>query len=274
MILLYDFLAGWLCWYSGGMQSINSFFAVAILLGVAQIQAGWLQHDFGHLAVFKSMKLNYIGHLITIVLLKGASSLWWKTRHNRHHAKTNVIGLDPDIANDPLFLVGQKMLEARRGWRYTPYQHRYWWVFGPPLVTTLLFFYQNIKFVLPRKLRAEKILTIAFFTIYISYFWYFSSFWKMFGLYWTFRLIESQWFTWVTSMSHIPLHIEDEPEGKTEDWITHTARTTQNQEGGWFNNWFTGHLNYQVEHHLFPSMPRHNLPKVHSRVLDLYKYLF
>lgn len=39
-------------------------------------------------------------------------------------------------------------------------------------------------------------------------------------------------------MSHIPLNIEDEQQSKQEDWITHTAKTTQNQEGGWFNNWY------------------------------------
>lgn len=33
---------------------------------------------------------------------------------------------------------------------------------------------------------------------------------------------------------------------------------TCNVEGGPFNDWFTGHLNYQIEHHLFPTMPRHN----------------
>jgi delta8-fatty-acid desaturase len=31
---------------------------------------------------------------------------------------------------------------------------------------------------------------------------------------------------------------------------------------GIFIDWLWGGLNYQIEHHLFPTMPRHNLSKV------------
>lgn len=44
---------------------------------------------------------------------------------------------------------------------------------------------------------------------------------------------------------------------------------TQNIVGGIFHDWFTGHLNYQIEHHLFPTMPRHQLPHVAERVQQL-----
>ncbi|RYG65160.1 acyl-CoA desaturase, partial [archaeon] len=30
--------------------------------------------------------------------------------------------------------------------------------------------------------------------------------------------------------------------------------------------WFCGGLHYQVDHHLFPSLPRHNLGKAHELV--------
>jgi fatty acid desaturase len=36
-----------------------------------------------------------------------------------------------------------------------------------------------------------------------------------------------------------------------------------------FNDWFTGHLNFQIEHHLFPTMPRHNLYKIQPLVRAL-----
>jgi len=34
--------------------------------------------------------------------MKAASSGWWKARHNRHHAKTNVVKFDPDMATEPV----------------------------------------------------------------------------------------------------------------------------------------------------------------------------
>ena len=33
-------------------------------------------------------------------------------------------------------------------------------------------------------------------------------------------------------------------------------------------NWFMGGLNFQIEHHLFPMMPRHNLPVIKPRVVS------
>jgi len=60
-------------------------------------------------------------------------------------------------------------------------------------------------------------------------------------------------------------------------WLIHTCHVTGlqvnatcNVEGGRFNDWFTGHLNYQIEHHLFPTMPRHNYSTVAPLVLCIY----
>mmetsp|Transcript_10084 Transcript_10084/g.14234 ORF Transcript_10084/g.14234 Transcript_10084/m.14234 type:complete len:118 (+) Transcript_10084:1141-1494(+) len=47
--------------------------------------------------------------------------------------------------------------------------------------------------------------------------------------------------------------------------------TTRNVTSNMFVDWFCGGLQYQVDHHLFPSVPRHNLPKVHSLVSSFCK---
>ena len=44
--------------------------------------------------------------------------------------------------------------------------------------------------------------------------------------------------------------------------------TARNITGGRFTNFMLGGLNYQIEHHLFPSMPRPNLRRVQSLVRD------
>lgn len=36
-----------------------------------------------------------------------------------------------------------------------------------------------------------------------------------------------------------------------------------------FVTFWTGYLNFQIEHHLFPTMPDHQLPRVASRVKEL-----
>jgi len=40
-----------------------------------------------------------------------------------------------------------------------------------------------------------------------------------------------------------------------------TAYTTRNISGGWFMNFISGNISLQIEHHLFPTMPPHNLVK-------------
>ena len=62
-----------------------------------------------------------------------------------------------------------------------------------------------------------------------------------------YRIIESHWFVWVTQSNHIPMDIEDD---KERCWFQAQIHTTCNVEANYFNTWFTGHLNYQVEHQL------------------------
>ena len=56
-----------------------------------QAQAGWIQHDYGHLSVFKQSWLNHAFHQYTMCFTKGASVHWWNHLHYQHHAKPNVV---------------------------------------------------------------------------------------------------------------------------------------------------------------------------------------
>ena len=44
--------------------------------------------------------------------------------------------------------------------------------------------------------------------------------------------------------------------------------TSRNVRGGWFVDIVLGGLNYQIEHHLFPSMPRPSLRRAQQLVRD------
>lgn len=47
--------------------------------------------------------------------------------------------------------------------------------------------------------------------------------------------------------------------------------TTRNMRSGTFIDWLWGGLNYQIEHHLFPTMPRNNLKKVILFTINFFK---
>ena len=64
---------------------------LCVVIFHVQAQAGWLQHDFGHLSVFKNSWMNHLAHHVVQEGLKGASCYWWNVRHFQHHAKPNVV---------------------------------------------------------------------------------------------------------------------------------------------------------------------------------------
>jgi fatty acid desaturase len=43
------------------------------------------------------------------------------------------------------------------------------------------------------------------------------------------------------------------------DFLRRQVLTSRNVRGGWLIDFLLGGLNYQIEHHLFPSMPRASL---------------
>src|SRR5450755_1670497 len=53
--------------------------------------------------------------------------------------------------------------------------------------------------------------------------------------------------------------------GDKTDFLRRQVLTSRNVRGGWLTDFALGGLNYQIEHHLFPSMPRPNLR--HAQIL-------
>ncbi|NWQ73949.1 FADS2 desaturase, partial [Columbina picui] len=245
---------------------------LACILTTSQAQAGWLQHDFGHLSVFKKSSWNHIVHKFVIGHLKGASANWWNHRHFQHHAKPNIFKKDPDVNMLHVFVLGdtQPVEYGKKKLKYLPYNHQHEYFFLSEILlfslipcshtlsdpnTFMLFFplwaALDLFCVKRKGIRRTKTFTILELLLpqnLISLF------------------LESHWFVWVTQMNHIPMEIDSE---KHRDWLSSQLAATCNIEQSFFNDWFTGHLNFQIEHHLFPTMPRHNFWKVKPLVKSL-----
>jgi fatty acid desaturase len=52
------------------------------------------------------------------------------------------------------------------------------------------------------------------------------------------------------------------------DFLRRQVLTSRNVRGNWLVDFALGGLNYQIEHHLFPSMPRPNLRKTQALVRE------
>ncbi|XP_045711290.1 acyl-CoA (8-3)-desaturase isoform X4 [Phyllostomus hastatus] len=300
-ILLLD-VAAWLTLWVFG-TSFVPFVLCAVLLSTVQAQAGWLQHDFGHLSVFSTSAWNHLLHHFVIGHLKGAPASWWNHMHFQHHAKPNCFRKDPDINMHPFFFALGKILSVELGKqkkKYMPYNHQHKYFFlsecprpgqgdslgrgpegtrggsdsprddrlsvGPPALLPLYFQWYIFYFVVQRKKWVDLAWMITFYVrIFLTYVPLLGV--KGFlGLFFMVRFLESNWFVWVTQMNHIPMHIDRD---QNRDWVSTQLQATCNVHKSAFNDWFSGHLNFQIEHHLFPTMPRHNYHKVAPLVRSL-----
>ena len=57
--------------------------------------------------------------------------------------------------------------------------------------------------------------------------------------------MESHWFVWVTQSNHIAMTVDRD---RQLTWLEMQLAATCNVEKSAFNDWFTGHLNFQIEH--------------------------
>nr|KAG5714734.1 hypothetical protein BaRGS_000222 [Batillaria attramentaria] len=235
-----------------------------------QAQTGWLQHDFGHISVFKNMyNLDHVLHYFTMGFIKGASPDWWNHMHYQHHAKPNVMDKDPDMRVEALFVVGDTMpVKVAKSWKKSmPYnwQHHYFFVVGPPLLFPVYFQFMLFRHIFTRKLWLDFALVMLYFARFI-YLYAPILGWSIIPFYLAMRCLESHWFTWVAQSNHVPMQVKVD---EAEPWMKLQMHATCNVERSFFNDWFTGHLNFQIEHHLFPTMPRHNLYKIAPLVRSL-----
>ncbi|KAL5005706.1 hypothetical protein ScPMuIL_016864 [Solemya velum] len=269
-IIALEILALCVFWYFGA--GWGPYFVVVLILTTSQSQAGWTQHDYGHLSVFESNTWNHLFHHLTIGQLKGAASHWWNFRHNQHHAKPNVLKMDPDINLSNVFVLGKKIpvdwAKKKRGFMPYNLQHIYFFFFGPPLLLPVYFHLEILYFIIKRADYKDFLSVASFFLRHCYIYSFFLGGWGAFWLYMVVRFFESHWFVWCTQMSHIPNDIDYDP--KT-DWFTLQSNASCNVDPSPFNDWFSGHLNFQIEHHLFPTMPRHNYYKVTPMVKEICK---
>ena len=261
-LTLYYFGTGWL-----------PFIVSILLYATMQVQVCFSSHDFGHLSVFHNRTWDHFFHFFTLGFLKGLSPVWWNQMHYQHHAKPNVLDKDPDVRLDKLFVVGEVMpVEVAKSRKHLSvpfqHQHKYFFIVGPPLLFPVYFFITCLNYIYKRRLWLDAVLMVVYF---VKFFYFMVPMvgwgWAIF-YYEVFKILESIWFTWVAEANHLPMNIEHDAD---QPWLKLQLAATCDFEKSFFNDWFTGHLNFQIEHHLFPMMPRHNLYKIQPLARSLCK---
>jgi len=260
------------------LAAYGHWFLGALLLGLGYQQQGWLSHDYCHQQVFKSRRINNFFAYFCGSVCSGYSVNWWKERHNTHHAITNVLDADPDIDNLPLFVWDVNDFSRIKGVpgaaSLVPYQHYY---FVPWTATLkLIWCIQSLFFVRTKQSRAwdrvahyEKMcLTVHYFILFAFCYYYLSSFLVSLGFLIISEFVGGAGIANIVFMNHYGC---EHPQELRTNFVTLQLLTTTNIDPSLWMNWFSGGLNLQIEHHLFPTMPRHNLLKVRPLVQKFCK---
>jgi fatty acid desaturase len=266
-LTIFAFFAGWALFVVVG----NSWAALAVapLVGMTFTQLGFLGHDAGHNQVFGARRRNRLLGLLVGNALIGLSFGWWVPKHNAHHAHPNEVGLDPDIG-EGIVVVSSDAPGNGRGvlasW-LTRWQAPLF--FPLMLLRSVGMHVLGIERLLRRRDRASAIeasLIVLHAALYLTVVLLVLSPLKALA----FVALQQAVFSVYLGISFAPNHkgmpiIES---ATAAGFARRQVVTARNIRGGWFTTFMLGGLNYQIEHHLFESMPRPNLRLVQGLVRD------
>ncbi len=233
--------------------------AVAAFLAVMFTQFGFLGHDAGHRQIVGSRRVSYVLGILLGNLGIGLSYGWWVDKHNRHHVHPNTEGADPDIMMRALaFTAGQA--RAARGLYRMLFRYQAYLFFPLLLGEAFSVHVASIRALAsrdPRNRPAEAALLAVHLVGYLAVVFLVLSPVKAV----VFILVQQGLFGLYLGASFAPNHkgmpILDAAD--RSDFLRRQVLTSRNVRGGWLTDIALGGLNYQIEHHLFPSMPRPNL---------------
>lgn len=236
-----------------------------VLAGFAFTQVALLAHDVGHRQAFRGPRKNWVARYIFGNLLLGVSASWWNDKHNQHHATPNHVDLDPDI-QFPMLIFSAEQLESRPRWLRPIIAVQAFALLALIPFQALNMRIQSIQHLFQPKAKLpvlQGVLITGHFAIYgvILYFigWPGALIFAI-AHQATFGVYNSS----VFASNHKGMPVLNGHEGK--DFFREQVVTSRNVTGHRLTDFWYGGLNYQIEHHLFPTMPRNNLAKAQAIV--------
>ena len=243
-------------------------FATAGLLGVLSAQYGFIAHEAAHRQVFRGNKANDWLGLILANLFAGLSYGFWMKKHNQHHKVPNQIDADPDIAIRILSFTPESRNSKKGIERWLSERQGYLFPF--------LLFLTGFDLLLDsfaglgRKDKALKTRLLEFGLMVVRQAAPYVAMGLIFGWLWAIALwvFQMMIFGFFMGAAFAPNHkgMPLVPKDAKLDFFSRQVLTSRNIRGSWLKDNLMGGLNYQVEHHLFPSMARPNLRKAHAIV--------
>jgi fatty acid desaturase len=232
---------------------------LAPAFGIVATQMGFLGHDVGHLQVTRNATRMRLLGLVDGNLMGGMSFGWWVAKHNAHHAHPNDPEGDPDVRAGVLIFDADQAVDRRglAGWT-TRHQA---FLFFPFLLGEAVnlhvasvreLFNSGLKQRLP-----EAVLMLTHYVLYVGLLLFTLTLPQAVLFVAIHKGVQGLYLGCSFAPNHKGMPILDA--AQAADPLLRQVLTSRNIRGGPFTDAALGGLNYQIEHHLFPSMPRANL---------------
>ena len=244
----------------------NSWWQVALAVGWGMVMAqfGFLGHDAAHRQIFAGSAWNDWAARVLSGGFTGLSISWWRGKHARHHAAPNQEGRDPDIAPGLLAFtpaIAESRTAGVPGW----FQRHQGWLFFPLLTLEGV----NLHVASLRELARggwsrqrviERALVLGRHTALVAGLFLLLPPSKAVVFLVVQEAVLGLWLGGAFAPNHKGMPIV--PPSMRIDYLRRQVLMSRNVRGGPVIDVALGGLNYQIEHHLFPSMPRPNLRRV------------
>jgi fatty acid desaturase len=230
--------------------------ASSVLLAFGSVQVALVGHDAGHLAVFRSTRANWLlGWLCWSVVL-GIGFWYWYDRHNRHHANTNDLAADPDLQWAGIVAYTEDVLHTRRTRARWLIRHQA--LLGPLYTLGLAFAFraESWAFAARRLQGRRRVCELMLLTVSVVA-WLAPA--GALGWAWLVTFLLGQVLAGLyLALAIAPNHkgMPTWAEGERLSFLERQVLSSRNILPHPVADFVFGGLNYQIEHHLFPNMPR------------------
>lgn len=252
-------------------QSLLAVIGASLCVGFWTVHLGGLTHDFGHRQVFRSPLLNDIFGMF-VGLLTATPYKVWKFNHNLHHAHPNEQEKDPDV--DSFFTFVEDRETHKTGFKGFVRRNQHIMYFPLMCFAGASFRIKGlihlIKEFKPRPWLDIIVLAIGILAWFVGPFFIFP-FWKALLFIIIYNAIGGLYLGNIFAPNHKGMpQLRPDVEYSFFEQQVITARNVK------FNpiiDYIMLGLNYQVEHHLFPSASRlylHDLHKITAPLCAKY----
>lgn len=285
-----NFLLLMTIWLVLRASTVSGVMIAALVFGIFLQQCAFVGHDTAHNGITHDRKTDMLIGVIAGPLLTGLSTAWWKHSHNAHHVVTNSTSHDPDIQHMPVMAITDKFWKEGGG-TFSHYHNFFFrfdsaakflisyqqYLFLPIMsVARWNLYVQGLLLLLNPKIKVEnRFLELVAMSIYWTWVGALVSFlpsWQLRALFLVFSHN-------VTAILHIQICLshfsmptyegKEFPAPVGEQFIRQQCYTSMDVATDWYDDWFHGGLQFQLAHHIFPRVPRHNLRRVQKMLQRL-----